>query len=272
MSDAETGVHHKRSGGWVAVRRVIWGLAVAALGIVLVISANIGLSATSAAPKPPESSPDLRPATQSQVTKIMPLGDSITGSPGCWRSLLWNELAANDYEGVDFVGSLKSVPCGKEFDGDHQGIRGLRAADAATNAKFAASFRSYRHDIVLMHFGTNDIWHGDPRAKSILNAYSTLLKQLRAANPKVTLLVSQLIPMKPKGCADCMDNVASLNTRIPDWVRDSGTKQSPVIAVDQWTGFDAVGDTRDGVHPNGSGTKKIAANWMEALRPILDNR
>src|SRR4051812_34204913 len=24
--------------------------------------------------------------------RIMPLGDSITGSPGCWRALLWNRL------------------------------------------------------------------------------------------------------------------------------------------------------------------------------------
>ncbi|MGH8882329.1 MAG: SGNH/GDSL hydrolase family protein, partial [Stackebrandtia sp.] len=203
---------------------------------------------------------------------IMPLGDSITGSPGCWRSLLWNELVANAYDDVDFVGSLKSVPCGDDFDGDHEGHRGVRAIDAANKAMFTASFRTNRPDIVMMHFGTNDIWHGDPRANSILNAYSTLLEQLRAANPKVTLLVSQLIPMNPKDCVDCMDNVAALNTRIPDWVRQHGTKQSPVIAVDQWAGFDVAGDTRDGVHPNGSGTKKLAANWMAALRPVLDNR
>ncbi len=32
------------------------------------------------------------PAAAATPVRIMPLGDSITGSPGCWRSLLWNQL------------------------------------------------------------------------------------------------------------------------------------------------------------------------------------
>jgi hypothetical protein len=35
----------------------------------------------------------VRPAASAvDPVRIMPLGDSITGSPGCWRALLWNRL------------------------------------------------------------------------------------------------------------------------------------------------------------------------------------
>jgi len=40
------------------------------------------------------------------ATKIMPLGDSITGSPGCWRAYLWRQLQSNGYRDIDMVGSL----------------------------------------------------------------------------------------------------------------------------------------------------------------------
>lgn len=231
MNGADFGVE-ERSEGRIGVRRVVWGLAVAVIGIVLVIAAGLSLPPKAAAPKPADSDPDLRPATQTQTISIMPLGDSITGSPGCWRSVLWNKLKRNDYSGIDFVGTMKSVPCGHQFDGDHEGYRGLKVTDAARTAKFVPTFKANRPDIVLMHFGTNDIWRLRPGPRPILDAYTTILEQLRAANPRVTLLVAQLIPMSPKSCRDCIDDVAALNAAIPEWVREHGTKQSPVIAVD----------------------------------------
>jgi lysophospholipase L1-like esterase len=35
--------------------------------------------------------------------------------------------------------------------------------------------------------------------------------------------------------------------------------------VDQYTGFDATADTRDGVHPNTQGSQKMASKWAAAL-------
>jgi hypothetical protein len=32
------------------------------------------------------------------AVKVMPLGDSITGSPGCWRAKLWTRLQSNGDE------------------------------------------------------------------------------------------------------------------------------------------------------------------------------
>jgi hypothetical protein len=44
--------------------------------------------------------------------RIMPLGDSITGSPGCWRALLWNRLQNAGHTDIDFVGTpaRRAVP------------------------------------------------------------------------------------------------------------------------------------------------------------------
>jgi hypothetical protein len=54
------------------------------------------------------------PARQAQAAavRIMPLGDSITGSPGCWRALLWNRLQSSGLTNIDFVGTLPPQGCG----------------------------------------------------------------------------------------------------------------------------------------------------------------
>lgn len=41
--------------------------------------------------------------------------------------------------------------------------------------------------------------------------------------------------------------------------------------VDQYTGFDAANDLRDGVHPNAAGDTKMAAKWYPALVQAIDS-
>src|SRR3954470_19022860 len=64
-------------------------------------------------------------------TRIMPLGDSITGSPGCWRALLWNDLQNNGFTSIDFVGTLPPQGCGIAYDGDNEGHGGILATNIA---------------------------------------------------------------------------------------------------------------------------------------------
>lgn len=45
-------------------------------------------------------------------TRIMPPGDSITGSPGCWRVLLWRNLQNAGFTSIDLVGTLPPQGCG----------------------------------------------------------------------------------------------------------------------------------------------------------------
>jgi lysophospholipase L1-like esterase len=60
--------------------------------------------------------------------------------------------------------------------------------------------------------------------------------------------------------------VVAFDNRIPGWAAGLTTAQSPIVVVDQWTGFDAVADTGDGVHPNDAGFRKMADRWYPAAR------
>ncbi|MGY1456331.1 GDSL-type esterase/lipase family protein [Streptomyces sp. SS8] len=207
-------------------------------------------------------------AAAAEPVRIMPLGDSITGSPGCWRSLLWNRLQEAGHTNVDFVGTLGPQGCGQPHDGDNEGHGGELVTDVASRNLLPGRLAATRPDIVVMHFGTNDVW-SNRSPEAILAAYSTLVEQMRASNPGMKVLVAQIIPMNPATCGECARRVVALNERIPDWARSESTPGSPVIAVDQWTGFSTGSDTYDGVHPNASGDEKIAARWFPALAGLL---
>jgi cellulase/cellobiase CelA1 len=84
------------------------------------------------------------------------------------------------------------------------------------------------------------------------------------------ILVAQIIPMNPSSCATCAPGVVALNNAIPGWAAGKTTAQSPIVVVDQWTGFDTVADTiGDGVHPNDSGFQKMADRWYPPLTQFL---
>jgi lysophospholipase L1-like esterase len=200
--------------------------------------------------------------------RIMPLGDSITGSPGCWRSVLWNQLRNAGHSNIDFVGTLSQQGCPQAFDGDNEGHGGELVTNVANQNLLPARLSATRPDIVVMHFGTNDVWSGIAPDR-ILTAYTRLVTQMRASNPNMKILVAQIIPMNPTNCTGCARRVVDLNARIPGWARATSTSRSPVTVVDQWTGFSTSGDTYDGVHPSAPGNTKIAARWYPALAALL---
>jgi lysophospholipase L1-like esterase len=201
-------------------------------------------------------------------TRIMPLGDSITGSPGCWRALLWNKLQDAGYTNIDFVGTLPPQGCGVPYDGDNEGHGGILATNIASQNQLPAWLSATSPDIVLMHLGTNDVWSNIAPAK-ILDAFTTMVGQMRASNPDMKVLVAQILPMNPANCAECAQRVVDFNAQIPAWAKSVSTAQSPVTVVDQWTGFDDATDTVDGVHPNDAGIAKMSAKWYPPLAALL---
>ncbi|ARQ70539.1 SGNH/GDSL hydrolase family protein [Streptomyces marincola] len=209
-----------------------------------------------------------RPAQSAEPVRIMPLGDSITGSPGCWRALLWQDLQAAGHTEVDFVGTQAPQGCGFAYDGEHEGHGGILATNMADRNQLPAWLARTSPDIVLMHLGTNDVW-SNRSTDAVLAAYTTLVGQMRAENPHVTVLAAQIIPMAPTSCSACAQRVVDLNAAIPGWAAGLSTERSPVVVVDQWTGFSTATDTGDGVHPNDSGTRKIADRWFPAVAAAL---
>jgi cellulase/cellobiase CelA1 len=207
-------------------------------------------------------------AAAAAPVKIMPLGDSITGSPGCWRALLWNMLINAGYTNINFVGTLPPQGCGVPYDGDNEGHGGALATGIVSQNQLPGWLAATNPDIVMMHLGTNDVWSSIPTA-TILSAYTTLITQMRANNPNMKILVAKIIPMNPSNCTTCAQGVVALDNAIPAWASANTTAQSPIIVVDQWTGFDDATDTVDGVHPNDSGNQKMANRWYAALTPLL---
>src|SRR5688500_16606735 len=95
------------------------------------------------------------PPASAAAVRIMPLGDSITGSPGCWRALLWNRLQGNGITDIDFAGTLPPQGCGVTHDGDNEGHGGFLATNIANQNQLPGWLSATRPDIVIMHLGTN---------------------------------------------------------------------------------------------------------------------
>ncbi|GAA2265041.1 hypothetical protein GCM10009853_017990 [Glycomyces scopariae] len=200
--------------------------------------------------------------------KIMPLGDSITGSPGCWRGNLWQLLDQAGHD-VDFVGSLSQACNPSGSDPDHEGHGGFLVTQSVNNGSVRGWLEQNTPDVLLLHFATNDVWSSIPPA-TILAAYTTIVQDLRELNPDAVILAAQLIPLAPTDCADCPQRTINFNSQIPAWAAANSTAQSPIVVVDQHTGWVPSVDTYDGVHPDEDGYVKLAANWFAALDPILD--
>ncbi|HEY0463193.1 MAG TPA: SGNH/GDSL hydrolase family protein, partial [Polyangiaceae bacterium] len=206
--------------------------------------------------------------------RITPLGDSITGST-CGPQLLAKALADHGKTNFVFVGSnLNNQSCNGAGTVQTEGHGGYLVTDLVGNGMHAAELpkwcESNRADLVLMQFGTNDVW-SDHSPSVILDAYSTVLSDLRAANPNVVVMVAQITPLNPKDCADCEARVVALNAQIPAWASSKTSAASPVSVVDLHAAFVAASYTlnstytADGVHPNVAGAQLIAAKWFDAL-------
>lgn len=68
------------------------------------------------------------------------------------------------------------------------------------------------------------------------------------------------------------DDAPPLLIELNDLISDLdalSTDDSTVSIIDQFTGFDAIDDTTDGVHPTAEGEAKLIDNWAAALRPLL---
>jgi chitodextrinase/lysophospholipase L1-like esterase len=206
--------------------------------------------------------------TTKTLTRVMALGDSITHSftnLKSYRYYLWQRLQQAG-KGVDFVGSqtraINGPPADLDFDQNHQGHTGLRADEILNNISSWAS--SARPDVVLIHLGTNDLRASQSPASTI-SELGQIIDVLRSVNANVKILLAQIIPSGDAPLSIYQD----FNSRIPGLASSKSTGQSPVIVVDQFTGFNLSTDTFDSLHPNDSGDQKIASKFYDALVNLL---
>lgn len=201
---------------------------------------------------------------QAQKLRIMPLGDSITEIT-CWRALVWDAIAQAGYANkVQYVGSQNSNPenCKPQtanWDEHHEGHSGWLAIDIA-NSYLTTWLKNTPADIVMFMLGTNDVTRGHTTTE-IIAAYTKMVNIMRAANPKMKIIVDLVIPLSFSNSA-----ITALNAAIPAWAKGLNSTESPIVIADCNTGF-PTSDLRDGVHPNAAGDKILASR----ISPLLLN-
>lgn len=195
-----------------------------------------------------------------RVWRILPAGDSITEGGTtfvCYREPLLRLLTNAGFR-VEFTGSRGAAPL------RHEGYGGRNAEFLAS--VIGKSFREHPADVVLIHAGHNHFIEEKPVA-GIVAATEAMIRSVREVNPKVAVLVAQVIP---SGKLPKYSYIPELNEALAKLAARLDGPGQPVRTVDQATGFDWRTDTiADHVHPNAQGGAKMAARWFEALKPIL---
>lgn len=198
--------------------------------------------------------------------RIMAVGDSITEGAdkfSCYRYPLWEKLSAAGYV-VEFVGTRTAES--RVGPLAHEGYGGKNTEFLAREVP--AHFRAHPADIVLLHSGHNHFVEEKP-VPGIVAATEQLIAAFRAVNPRVTVLLAQVIPA---GKLPKYAYIPELNAALAQLAArlDQPERQQRVVLVDQASGFDCPTDTIDDkVHPNAQGAEKMAAAWFAALETIL---
>ncbi|KAK4119028.1 carbohydrate-binding module family 1 protein [Parathielavia appendiculata] len=213
----------------------------------------------------------LATTTCGQKVKVMLLGDSITEIT-CWRPRVWDQItSAGLASSVDFVGSMSNLQgkCSRPsgFDPNHEGHSGWQAYDIARN-NIVGWVQNTKPDIVQFMLGTNDVNIGKRNVQTILDSYTTMLNAMRAANPRVKVIVDKLIPTSWSDAT-----IEALNNAIPSWAQARTTSQSPIVIADcsRAAGFTNAMLQSDGVHPNDQGDQFLAKQIGPKLLQFIND-
>jgi lysophospholipase L1-like esterase len=204
------------------------------------------------------------------ISKIMPLGDSITvGYPGYpdldgYRKSLSLDLSNFGFS-VDFVGSQKN---GTFLDNDNEGHLGYEANQIRDNVM--GWLNNNPASIVLLHIGTNDIENGQGASAIVAEVASTLdnIDQWESIHGQVTVVLARIIlrgdnpvwNVTTKSYDDALQTMAL--SRIANGDR--------IVVVDMENALNYSTDMNpDGIHPNAAGYGKMEVVWYNALLKIL---
>jgi lysophospholipase L1-like esterase len=225
-----------------------------------------------------------------KTVNILPLGNSITNGTSIYNSYrrdLWQLLHQGNYN-FDFIGSWNKHHMGgkmpdTDFDLDHEGHSGwtlghiLHAPDwDSARGDIHDWLKVYTPDIVLMELGTNDVFQC-VKLDTAMKNLSLIVKELRNKNRNVKIFIAQIPPLgntwalkKLCGTDTPYGQVlTTLNKLIVNYAAANSTAQSPVIAVDQYSGVDPATDMYDDIHPNLKGEKIMADRWFNAIKNFV---
>jgi hypothetical protein len=208
----------------------------------------------------------------------MIVGDSISAGPGCYKRALLSQLTQNGYTDFQFVGSYtddcggtvmhSAVSCSTAEQYTQESFTLPNCFAGQTFPGLATLVAMHDPDLIMLQLGVNDVWNLRP-VDSILADYTELVRQARAHNPAIVMLVAQIHQVRP----DCTNEAVfqraqELVNAVPAWAQSQRTEQSPVLAADLWTNSD-WNEAMDCVHPDAAGAERMGLNWFNALSPLL---
>jgi hypothetical protein len=167
---------------------------------------------------------------------------------------------------MNWVGTQKGKDCGFPYDSEHEGHSGRLAIETVEKNYLPPVLESQSPDVIVMLLGSNDVIQ-KKQTTDIISAYTTLVEQMRASNPRMQIVIAQLPPITKY--AGLTQAVIDLNSAIAEWGPRLSTPRSPIYIVDQYTGFNTTTDTPDGLHPNESGNVKLSQKFYPAVSQAL---
>ncbi len=194
--------------------------------------------------------------------RLMPLGDSITrgfksSSDDGYRGPLYKALV-DEGNVLDFVGSQRS---GAMFDPDVEGYNGYRIDQIA--ALVNEKLTTYHPNLITLHIGTNDIGQSY-QVSTAPQRLASLIDQILAVDPKITIIVAQLICNATPAIQALTD---AYNSKIPAIIaeRAKAGKHVSMVSMSALT----PADLADGLHPNDDGYQKMAEAWNAAIQRVI---
>ena len=212
--------------------------------------------------------------------KFHPIGDSTTEAyemESAWRYWLWKDLAKQNFS-VDFVGSRSGTNMGTNFsdnnwDKDHDGHTSATSSQVLNGGLphgHTGSLKQwapkYAADVAVIYLGTNDIRQGRS-AQAIVDTFKSIISELRAANPGVDIVVCKIPYWNYGSYGGNKGAVDALNAAIPSLAL-LATANSKLVIVNLNSDY-SLSDLRDGIHPNTSGAKKIAARLLPVVSGFM---
>ncbi len=210
-------------------------------------------------------------AAQIPVTRILPLGDSLTSGvtgtsstvQGAYRNRLFALLADAGYN-VDFVGTQTDTNNPTLLDRDHQGMGGFRIdqLQAGLPSWLGATEDP---DVVLLMIGTNDFTANFDVA-SAQTRLANLVSDLATRRPFAKIILATLPRRTDSAALEAQQLI--FNAAIPGIVNDQVSLGRQVSYVDIH-GSLAPADLQEGVHPTPAGYAKIADTWFPAITSVI---
>ena len=194
------------------------------------------------------------------VPTILALGDSITEGGKNFVSYRQELVLQLQQKKVLF----KFIGPKKDHSSAHAGYSGKNTKSISKMS--TKIYQKYPADIVLIHSGHNSFSKNKP-VPGIVRDTEAIIQNIRKLNPKVKILLAQVIPA---GKLPKYSYIPELNKELGSLAKRISTDDNNVAIVNLAEGFDWKSDTtKDKVHPNASGAKKMANKWLLALLPIL---